>query len=198
MNVPETDGVPEIVTVEEAKVRFTPVGSPETVAPVAPVVLKVIALILVLIHLVWSLVPAPEDSVIVLFGFTVMVPEVVTGIIPHPPVKVTVYGNVPETVGVPEIVTTLAAQFPVTPAGKPRNRAPVALVVVKVIELITVFIHLVWLLVPTPDDKVIVLFALIEIVPVAVLLPQPPVKVIVYGKVPEAIDVPEIVTELDA
>ena len=39
------------------------------------------------------------------------------------------YGNVPETEGVPEIVTTFPAQFPVTPVGNPENVAPVAPVV---------------------------------------------------------------------
>ena len=54
--------------------------------------------------------------------FTVIEPVAV--MLPHPPVKVTVY--VPDVVGVPLIVTTLAAQLPVTPAGNPLNVAPVA------------------------------------------------------------------------
>jgi len=36
---------------------------------------------------------------------------------------------VPDVVGVPIMVTTLPAQLPVTPAGKPLKVAPVALVV---------------------------------------------------------------------
>ncbi len=40
--------------------------------------------------------------------------------------------NVPLAVGVPLIVTTFAAQDPVTPAGKPVTVAPVAPVVAKV------------------------------------------------------------------
>ena len=65
---------------------------------------------------------------------------------PHPPVKVTVYGNEPETVGVPEIVTAFEAHEPETPAGKPVTVAPVAPVVAKVIEVIAVLIHVVLLL----------------------------------------------------
>jgi len=56
-----------------------------------------------------------------------MVPVAVT--VPQPPVKVTVYVNAPETVGVPLMVTTFDAQLPVTPVGKPVTVAPVAPVV---------------------------------------------------------------------
>ena len=41
-----------------------------------------------------------------------------------------------------------------------------------------VLIHFVWLLVPDPELKVIVLSGVTVIVPVAVIVPQPPVKVI--------------------
>ena len=54
------------------------------------------------------------------------------------------------------MVTTLAAQFPVTPAGKPLKVAPVAPVVEYVILVMAVLIHLVWLLVPAADVSVIV------------------------------------------
>ncbi len=83
----------------------------------------------VLIHFVCAFVPAPELSVIVLFGVTVIVPVAVTE--PHPPVRVTVYVNgLPVVVdGDPLMVTTFAAQLPVTPVGKPLNVAPVAPVV---------------------------------------------------------------------
>ena len=63
----------------------------------------------------------------VLLGVTVIVPVVV--IAPQPPVRVTVYVNGPEAVGVPLIVTTLASHAPVTPAGNPVTVAPVAPVV---------------------------------------------------------------------
>ena len=62
-----------------------------------------------------------------LFAVTVSVPVDVT--IPQPPVSVTVYVNGPDAVGVPLIVTTFAAQLPVTPAGNPVTVAPVAPVV---------------------------------------------------------------------
>jgi hypothetical protein len=85
--------------------------------------------IAVLIHLVCASVPTAELNVIVLSGVTVMVPVFVT--VPQPPVNVIVYVNGLPTVveGVPLIVTVLAAQFPVTPVGKPLKVAPVAPVV---------------------------------------------------------------------
>ena len=72
--------------------------------------------------------PAADVNVTVLFGVTVIVPVAVTPT-QLPPVSVTVYGKVPEAEGVPLMVTTLAAQLPVTPAGKPLKVAPVASVV---------------------------------------------------------------------
>jgi hypothetical protein len=86
---------------------------------------------------------------------------------------------VPDTVGVPVIVTTLAAQLPVTPAGKPLTVAPVAPVVEYVIFVIAVLIHTVCAMVPPAEVNVIVLFGVTVIVPVAVIVPQPPVKVTV-------------------
>ena len=53
--------------------------------------------------------------------------------------------NVPDAVGVPLIVTTLAAHEPVTPAGKPVKVAPVAPVVANVIFVIALFTQTVWL-----------------------------------------------------
>jgi hypothetical protein len=44
------------------------------------------------------------------------------------------------------MVTTLAAQLPVTPVGSPENVAPVATVVLYVILFIAVLMHTVWLL----------------------------------------------------
>jgi len=60
-------------------------------------------------------------------GVTVMVPLAV--MVPHPPVKVTVYGYVPATVGVPLIVTVLETKLPAMPVGNPKKVAPVAPVV---------------------------------------------------------------------
>ena len=51
-----------------------------------------------------------------LSAVTAIVP--VVDIVPHPPVRVTVYVRAaPATVGVPLIVTTFAAHDPVTPAA---------------------------------------------------------------------------------
>ena len=77
------------------------------------------------------------------------------------------------------MVTTLAAQLPVTPAGKPENVAPVAPVVEYVILVIGVLIQTVCALVPAADVNVMVLLGITVIVPVAVITPQPPVKVTV-------------------
>ena len=87
-------------------------------------------MIAVFIQTVCAFVPTADDSVTVLLGVTVIVPVVVTA--PHPPVKVTVYVKGLPTVvlGEPLIVTTLAAQEPFTPVGKPVTVAPVAPVVV--------------------------------------------------------------------
>ena len=57
-----------------------------------------------------------------------MVPVVV--ITPQPPIRVTVYVNGPNAVGIPLIVTIFASHVPVTPAGSPVTVAPVAPVVV--------------------------------------------------------------------
>ena len=84
----------------------------------------------VLIHKVWALVPAAELKTIVLFGLTVIVPVIVFVPPVQPTVIVTVYVNVPDSVGVPLIVTVFELHEPVTPAGKPVTFAPVASVVV--------------------------------------------------------------------
>ena len=83
----------------------------------------------VLIQSVCASVPAAELLAIVLFGVTVIVPVMLFVPPVQPPVIVTVYVNVPATVGVPVIVTTFAVQLPVTPVGKPEIVAPVAVVV---------------------------------------------------------------------
>jgi hypothetical protein len=65
--------------------------------------------------------------VIVFIGSTTILPDAVTD--PQPPVRFIVYGYVPEVVGVPLIVTVLAAQLTVNPAGNPVKVEPVAPVV---------------------------------------------------------------------
>ena len=76
----------------------------------------------------------------------------------------------------PLIVTTFDAQFPVTPEGSPLKLAPVAPVVAYVILVSTVLTHTVCASVLTAELNVIVLLRLTVIVPLAVMLPQPPVK----------------------
>ena len=77
------------------------------------------------------------------------------------------------------MVTTFAAQLPVTPAGKPLKVAPVAPVVEYVIFVIGVLIQTVWLVVPAAEVRVIVLFGVTVMVPVDVIVPHPPVSVTV-------------------
>jgi hypothetical protein len=85
---------------------------------------------------------------------------------------------VPDTVGVPLIVIVLLAHDALTPAGKPlapltpAPLMPVAPVVVCVIFVKAVLIHKVGLLEAAPA----VLFGVTVIVPVALILPQPPVS----------------------
>ena len=97
----------------------------------------------------------------------------------QPPVIVTVYVNVPDAVGVPLIVTVFELHEPVTPAGNPVTPAPVAVVVAYVMFVIAVLMHRVCALVPAAELKVIVLFGVTVIVPVAFTVPQPPVNGIV-------------------
>ena len=138
MKVPDAVGVPLIVMVLADHAALTPAGNPVGVPiPVAPVVVCVIAVRAVLIQSVG----VEDAAVTVLFGVTVIVPVAVT--VPQPPVNVTVYVNVPDTVGVPLMVTTLDAQLPVTPVGKPVIVAPVAPVVAYVVVVIAVLIHFV-------------------------------------------------------
>ena len=101
----------------------------------------------------------------------------------------------PVTVGVPLIVTVLEAKEPVTPEGSPLYVAPVAPVVEYVTGVIAVFTHLVWL---PPLTNVTVFTGSTVIVPLAVEVPQPPARVMVYTKVPATVGVPLMVTVLDA
>ena len=68
MKFPETDGVPEIVTVLPDQIPFTPEGSPEKLAPVALVVAYVILAIVEFIQTDCAFVPELEDNTIVLLG----------------------------------------------------------------------------------------------------------------------------------
>ena len=70
------------------------------------------------------------------------------------PAKVTVYEKLPVAVGVPLMVTTLLANDPVTPDGRPENVAPVALLVEYVIVVRAVFSQSDWALVPAAELKV--------------------------------------------
>jgi len=87
LKVPVSLGVPEIVMLPPEKVPVTPLGKPENVASVAPVVLYVISVIAVSTQTVWLFVPGAEVRVMVLLGRTVMVPVAVT--FPQPPIRVT-------------------------------------------------------------------------------------------------------------
>ena len=84
--------------------------------------------------------------------------------------------NVPDAVGVPLIVMVLVAQAAVTPDGKPvAAPIPVAPVVVWVIAVSAVLIHTVGEL----EAALTVFTGVTMIVPVALTVPQPPVKGIV-------------------
>ncbi len=82
--------------------------------------------------------------------------------------------NVPLAVGVPLMVTTFAAQDPVTPAGKPVTVAPVAPIVPRVIVVIGELIQTVRLM-----PEATVFNGVTVIVPVVVAGGQPPVVVTV-------------------
>jgi len=71
--------------------------------------------------------PAVVSIIVLVTGLTVIVPVVVVTL--HAPANVTVYGNTPDTVGVPLMVTQLGGPFTVTPSGMPLTVAPVAIVV---------------------------------------------------------------------
>ena len=87
--------------------------------------------------------------------------------------------KVPVAVGVPEMVMLPPEKAPVTPAGKPENVAPVAPVVLYVIDVMGVFTQTVWLFVLGAEVRVMVLLGRTVMVPVAVTFPQSPVTVTV-------------------
>jgi len=178
------------VMVLAAQLAVTPAGRPVAVPiPVAPVVVCVIAVSGVLIQRVG--VADAADAV--LSGVTVIVP--VASTLLQPPVNGILYINVPLAVGVPLIVIVLAAQLAVTPAGRPvAVPIPVAPVVVCVIAVSGVLIQRIGV----ADAADAVLSGVTVIVPVALILPQPPVNGMLYINVPLAVGVPLIVMVLDA
>jgi hypothetical protein len=123
----------------------------------------------------------------------VIVPVVVT--LPHPPVKVTVYVQVPTVFGdTPLIVNRpvfgpVLTQLLLMPAGVDGDQvtvAPVAQVVLYKMVVIGDTIHTAWLLVPAAEVSVIVLIGLTSTVAVIGLPGQPfadgvMVKVTVIG-----------------
>ena len=98
--------------------------------------------------------------------------------------------NVPDTVGVPLIVMVFDVHDAVTPDGKPVGvPIPVAPVVVCVISGDkTALIHE-FVVVP----GVTVFFGVTVIVPVALTLPQPPIKGMLKVNIPDTVGVPLIV-----
>jgi hypothetical protein len=112
-----------------------------------------------------------DAAVTVLSGVTVIVPVAFN--VSQPPVNGMLYVNVPEAVGVPEIVMVSPDQTAVTPAGKPvAVPIPVAPVVVCVMLVKAVLIHKVGV----DEAAVTVLSGLTVIVPVAFNVSQPPVN----------------------
>ena len=85
--MPNNLGVPLMVKIFPDQLPIRSAGNPDMVAPVAPVVAKVIFVIAEFKHTVCESVPAAELSVIV-FLFTVIVPVAVVG--PQPPMVVIV------------------------------------------------------------------------------------------------------------
>jgi hypothetical protein len=156
------------VIVLVAQDAVTPEGKPVAVPiPVAPVVICVIGVRAVLIHNVG----VDEATPTVLAGVTVIVPVALT--VPQPPVRGMLYVNTPDAAGVPLIVIVFAAQAAVTPAGNPvAVPIPVAPVVICVIGVRAVLIHNVGVEEAAPT----VLAGVTVIVPVALTVPQPPVR----------------------
>jgi hypothetical protein len=119
------------VTVIVPVIVFVPPVQPPVIVTVYVNIPETVGVpLIVLMHRVCALVPAAELKAIVLFGLTIIVPVAVFVPPVQPPVNVTVYVNIPETVGVPLIVTVFELHEPVTPAGNPATVEPVASVVV--------------------------------------------------------------------
>jgi hypothetical protein len=83
-----TVGVPLIVMLGEAQLLLTPVGKPDTIAPITPAVEYVILAIATLKHTACVEVVPAEVNVSVLLAVTVILPVAVAT--PQPPKVVTV------------------------------------------------------------------------------------------------------------
>ena len=165
---PETKGVPLIVMTSAAHSALTPSGRPTAVPiPVAPLVLWVILVNAVLTHKV-----GVELAILtVLAGVTVIVP--VAFETPQPPNNRISYLNIPETSGVPVIKIVSEDQLAVNPDGKPMVVSiPVAPTVECLMVVSKVFTHNVGV----EEGELTVFAGVTVIVPVALTLPQPPVK----------------------
>ena len=102
--------------------------------------------------------------------------------------------KVPDVVGVPEIVITSADHVAVTPGGKPE---PVVSIPVAPVVAIVISVKAVFTTSDNDDGAAAELVTQVTvIVPVAIALPQPPVKRILYSKGPDAVGVPEMVITL--
>jgi hypothetical protein len=165
---PETKGVPLIVMTSAAHAAVTPSGRPVAVPmPVAPLVLWVILVSVVLTHKVGD-----ELAIVtVLAGVTVIVPVAIET--PQPPDNRISYLNIPETSGVPVIKIVSEDQLAVNPDGKPMAVSiPVAPTVECLMVVSEVYTHNVGV----EEAALTVFTGVTVIVPVALTLPQPPVK----------------------
>ena len=167
-NTPEIRGVPLIVIRLDDHSAETPSGRPTAAPiPVAPLVLWVMLVSVVLTHKVGD----ELATLTVLAGVTVIVPVAFN--IPQSPNNSISYLNIPEIVGVPVIKIVSEDQVTVNPDGKPTTVSiPVAPTVECLITVSKVFTHNVGV-----EDAALTVFAGVTvIVPVALTLPQPPVK----------------------
>jgi hypothetical protein len=135
--------------------------------PVAPLVLWVILVSVVLTHKVGD-----ELAIVtVLAGVTVIVPVAIET--PQPPDNRIWYLNIPETSGIPVIKIVSEDQLAVNPDGKPMAVSiPVAPTVECLMVVSEVYTHNVGV----EEAALTVFTGVTVIVPVALTLPQPPVK----------------------
>ena len=165
---PETKGVPLIVKTLDAHSAVTPPGRPVAVPmPVAPLVLWVILVSVVLTHIVGD----ELATLTVLEGITVIVP--VAFETPQPPDNRTSYLNIPETSGIPVIKIVSEDQLAVNPDGKPMV---VSIPVAPTVECLMVVSEVNTHNVGVEEAALTVFTGVTVIVPVALTLPQPPVK----------------------
>ena len=165
---PDLTGVPLIVMTSDAHSAVTPSGRPVAAPmPVAPLVLWVILVSVVLTHKVG----AELATLTVFAGVTAIVP--VAFETPQPPDNSISYLNIPETSGVPVIKIVSEDQLAVNPDGKPMTVSiPVAPTVECFMVVSKVFTHNVGV----EEGELTVFAGVTVIVPVALTLPQPPVK----------------------